>query len=452
MAIPKEYQNRSIYHFTHIDNLPGILEHGLLSTNEKNRLGIKHTAIAYTDIQARRSCMDVPCGCGGVVHDYVPLYFCKRSSMLLAVINGKIADQQLIIYFEFPISIINHYPWVLTDASANTGMPPKFYDNEENLGKLKWEHIDSFSWSMPSDRAKQARQAELLMHKNIPITAASKIIVWNKWIRDKVMAAYEEAKMKVPQIGFDNIHYYTDFYDSKRSSIVTGPYFIKKSYEKTVEHLLENINKPNSAQFSRLSDMLQNGFQEDFGCIPETAELIGLESDNSVHVEDVGKHTLSVVKKLLEFSEYETLNKIDKLLVELSAYLHDIGKGPKSRWVGTKGKQKLDPDHPIKALPMVERILTEEVANLTERSAKVICKLVAYHDLIGDIIGKGRRIEELIDVVEDERELNMLIALGKADMAAINSIWVDNDAIDYVRKTVLESLKLKQTNDQRPEK
>ena len=440
MAIPKEYQNRSVYHFTHVDNLPGILKHGLLSTNEKKRLGIKHTAIAYTDIQARRSCMDVPCGCGGVVHDYVPLYFCKRSSMLLAVVNGKIADQQLIIYFEFPISIMNQYPWVLTDASANTGTPPNFYDNEDNLDNLKWKHIDSLSWRMPSERVKQARQAELLIHQHIPIIATSKIIVWNKWVRDKVMAAYEETKMEVPRIGFEPIHYYTDFYDSKKSSIVTGPYFIKQTYEKTVEYLLQNINKPNSAQFSRLTDMLQNGFKEDLGCLQETAELIGLETDNSTHKEDVGKHTLSVVKILLELAEYESLNKIDKLLIEVSAYLHDIGKGPKSRWADNGGKQKVDPDHPIKALPMLERILTEEVETLSERSAKVICKLVAYHDLIGDIIGKGRRIEELIDVVEDERDLNMLIALGKADMLAINPAWANDEIIDDIHAQVKDAI------------
>ena len=47
------------------------------------------------------------------------------------------------------------------------------------------------------------------------------------------------------------------------------------------------------------------------------------------------------------------------------------------------------------------------------KDQQVICKLVAYHDLIGDIIGKGRRIEELIDVVEDERDLNMLLHWAK---------------------------------------
>jgi len=57
------------------------------------------------------------------------------------------------------------------------------------------------------------------------------------------------------------------------------------------------------------------------------------------------------------------------------------------------------------------------------RSAKVICKLVCYHDLVGDIVGKGRRIEELAEIVEDERELDMLIALGKADMMSVNPVW-----------------------------
>jgi putative nucleotidyltransferase with HDIG domain len=440
MTIPKDYQNRCVYHFTHVDNLPGILEHGLLSTNEKNRLGIKHTAIAYTDIQSRRSCMKVPCGPGGVVHDYVPLYFCKRSSMLLAVINGKIADQQLIIYFEFPISVMNQYPWVLTDASANTSMPPNFYDNDENLCKLKWEHIDSKKWGKFSEKEKQARQAELLIHKQIPITAVSKIIVWNESIRDYILKEYENAKMAKPHIGFDGHHYYTDFLDSRKKSIVTGPYFIKQAYKDNIEDLIPNIGKASEPQFNKLSSLLEKGLRKNLDCLPETAELIGLESDNSTHVEDVGKHTLRVVKKLLELHEYESLNKIDKLLAEVSAYLHDIGKGPKSRWIENKGKQKVDPDHPIKALPMLKRILTEEIETLTKRSAKVICKLVCYHDLIGDIIGKGRRIEELIDVVEDERELNMLIALGKSDMLAINPAWANDEIIDDIRTQVKDAL------------
>lgn len=441
MAIPVQYQKRCVYHFTHVDNLPGILEHGLLSTNEKKRLGIEHTTIAYADIQSRRSCMDVPCGCGGVVHDYVPLYFCKRSSMLLAVVNGKIADQPFIIYFEFPICIMNQYPWVLTDASANTSMPPNFYDTEENLSNLKWQHIDSSKWGF-TEKVKQARQAELLIHQNIPVTAASKIIVWNESIRDYVLEEFEKAKISPPKIGYDSHHYYIDFYDSGKHSIVTGPVLIKKAYQDCVADIDGKIGQATAPRFKYLASML-NEIKKDFLCLPETAEIAGLETENEVHKEDVGKHTIRVVNELPKLEEFQKMNPTDKILTEISAYLHDIGKGPKSRWADNGGKQKIDPDHPIKALPMLRRILTEEIDTMKPRSPKVICKLVCYHDIIGDILGKGRRIEELIDIVEDERDLNMLIALGKSDMIAINDMWIDEEKIDSIRKQVIKALKTK---------
>ena len=41
-------------------------------------------------------------------------------------------------------------------------------------------------------------------------------------------------------------------------------------------------------------------------------------------------------------------------------------------------------------------------------------KLVCYHDLVGDVLGKGRDEQQIVDVVDDEDELDMLFALGKA--------------------------------------
>jgi len=148
MPVPPAYRDRTLYHFTHIDNLPGILQHGLLSTNEKLRRGLPHRNIAYEGIQDRRADMEVTCGPGGVVHDYVPLYFCKRSPMLLAVIQNKIADEQLIIYFEFPILIMEQLPCVFTSHSANTISAPTFYDDLAHLDELDWNAIDTWRWRM----------------------------------------------------------------------------------------------------------------------------------------------------------------------------------------------------------------------------------------------------------------------------------------------------------------
>ena len=85
--IPEEHKWRYFFHMTDIDNLESILEHGLLCTNEKNRLGIKHTNIANNAIQERRAEMRVPCGHGGVVHDYVPFYWTSVNPMLLGQIT-----------------------------------------------------------------------------------------------------------------------------------------------------------------------------------------------------------------------------------------------------------------------------------------------------------------------------------------------------------------------------
>jgi len=443
MSIPDKFKHRSVYHFTHIDNFPGILEHGLLSTSESNRLGIEYTSVALHDIQGRRATMPVTCGDGGVVHDYVPLYFCKRSSMLLYLVRNKIVDQQLIIYFEFPIRIMDNYPYAFCDAAANTEIHPNFYCSSSELDKLNWKAIDELKWKMPTERLKQKRMAELLIYQKIDVTSATQIIVWNEAIKDYVSKRYDKSGLTPPPIAINKIHYFTDLNTPGKPSIATGPYFIKKKYRKTIRYIVKNIGAGSKPKFNKLRD-LRNALRKDFSSQPQTAELVELESDNIMHKETVGAHSLSVVKNLLDLPEFKAMNPTDKLLAEIAAFLHDIGKGPKSRWEGQKGKQQVDHDHPVRALPMLKRILTEDVATMNKRSAKVICKLVCYHDIVGDIvskeIGKGRQVRELIDIVNDEQELDMLIAIGKADMMSVSQSWVDHEEIARLRDIVAEEL------------
>ena len=80
-----------IFHITPIVTLAKIAASGrLFSKCEIQRLRILTADIAYDNIQGRRAIRKVPCGPGGTLHDYVPLYFAPRSPMLMAINGGHV--------------------------------------------------------------------------------------------------------------------------------------------------------------------------------------------------------------------------------------------------------------------------------------------------------------------------------------------------------------------------
>lgn len=233
-----------------------------------------------------------------------------------------------------------------------------------------------------------------------------------------------------------------DFYFVGDSVPKYGPHRINFCFDDTCNYIFENSRNSKIQRFGNLSELLI-ALRTNMNCLPETAEIIGLKTDNPAHHEDVGNHTRRVVSELRESKEFSKLDVVDRVLVEVAAYLHDIGNGPKKSWRFNNGIQKVDLDHPIHGLLMLKRIFTEEVAPLPKRSVRLICKLVCYHDLIGDIVAKGRREEELKQIVCDEHELDMLIAISKADMKSINASWLTNNEakIEVLRRNILKNLK-----------
>ena len=59
------------------------------------------------------------------------------------------------------------------------------------------------------------------------------MVVWNSWIKDEVEQVFKTKAVKPPVIRGDEDHYYINFYDNSRKSIVTGPFF-KKGMEETI--------------------------------------------------------------------------------------------------------------------------------------------------------------------------------------------------------------------------
>jgi hypothetical protein len=343
----------------------------------------------------------------------------------------KNVDQYDILYFEFPIALAERHDVVFTSASANTAVPPTFYNNPENLIQLDWDAIDSWKWSSPDDDFRHRRMAEMLVHHALPVTAAARCVVWNEWVKDRVKEIVGDREF--PPIEFENKsrkHYFSIYWEKEESSIVKGPGEIADIFNNANDYVAEHTrDHEDTAGFENLRS-LRDGLRADFGCLPHTAELVGLRSENGIHRKTVDVHTKEVVAGLLELDEYDAFDVRQKRLLEIAAYLHDIGKGPRSRWDKNGGLQKVDPDHPVGAMPMMVEVLTEHVGKVSASSARTLLLLVCYHDLVGDVLGQGRDAQQILDVVRNEDELRMLFAISRADVTALVPRWWDQSKAD----------------------
>lgn len=329
MPIPAQFRHVEAYHFVHLDNLESICRHGLLSCNEQQRTGIRHRSIALAGIQHRRAQMAVPVGPGGVVHDYVPFYFCKRSPMLLHVLNARNVDQQMLVYLCVSLTILEQQRCLFTNSSANRNDPPTFYDNPDRLAELNWQEINSLKWSSASETLKQQKMAELLVHQRIDFANVSRLIVWDDSFAKEARLILDNCGVPHPEIDFDSKHYFTRYPSAPDESLVTGPFFTKRRYEKTVGRVLEGIGQALTPRFPSLF-ALRDALRSDLGAVSETAELMGLFTDNPMHPQDLGMHTRQVAERLLQLAEFQALGSTDQLITELAAYFHDVGKGPKA--------------------------------------------------------------------------------------------------------------------------
>jgi hypothetical protein len=441
MSIPNAHRYRCVYHFTHFDNLERILKAGFLCNNHAD-FPNRCRSIAEPGIQDRRASMPVPCGPGGVVHDYVPLYFGSLSPMLLAVVRKKNVDQFELLYFEFPISLIARDDVVFTDASANTAVPPNFYTDPADLRHLNWQEIDSLKWSSASDELRHQRMAEVLVHSRLHFQEATRVIVWNQSMTDRLLEVVKAANVAFPPIDFESRerrHWFTKFMENQKTSIVTGPRELALDYQAACQEIRDKSAERAAPIFASLPNLL-TALQANFGCLPHTAELVGLRSENAVHLKTVDAHTLDVVERLKALPEYRDLPPAHKHLVELAAFLHDIGKGPKGRWVQNGGIQKVDPDHPVRALPMMVEILSKHVLEFDRQAADVLIKLVCYHDLVGEVLGKGRDEQQIVEAFDSAEELDMLFALGKADATSLVEHWWDQGAAQALYQRVRKAI------------
>jgi ssDNA thymidine ADP-ribosyltransferase, DarT len=208
----------SIFHITHVDNLPTILADGCVWCDammvQKGRLA---QTIGMNPVKQRRlHVVHVDCHPGTKVGDYVPFYFCARSIMLFVIERGNHAElayksgQRPIIHLEANVHDVvawadaENRRWALSPVNAAAGYA-SFYNEVTSLDQVDWDAVGAKNWRDPT--VKEAKQAEFLLHESFPWHLVRRIGVYNEELQEQVRVAIAAVAHK-PSIEIKRDWYY----------------------------------------------------------------------------------------------------------------------------------------------------------------------------------------------------------------------------------------------------
>lgn len=145
----KEFGVTSLWHMTHIRNVPNIMQYGLLAHRSPKLQLLKPTDISDPDVQQWR--MRVDPYYSRSLHEYVPFYINPRNPMLYR----RKDIQREICFIEVAVGALEGEKYLISDGNA-ASKSTKFYDSYEDLWLLPWEVIDSDFWSDFDDGKRKA--------------------------------------------------------------------------------------------------------------------------------------------------------------------------------------------------------------------------------------------------------------------------------------------------------
>jgi hypothetical protein len=185
----------SIMHFTHLNNLPGILAAGyLLADSLVDRSSALKVEAADLDIKEARKRVRVPLAPYGCVADYVPFYFAPRSPMLYKLAKGGVANytdgQDPLVYLVSSAETVASSGASFRFSDGNCASAVTTYANDHTLleSAVDWEVMKAYMWANTADDPDRMRRrmAEFLVHRRLPISCLAAITVRRDTIRQQV--------------------------------------------------------------------------------------------------------------------------------------------------------------------------------------------------------------------------------------------------------------------------
>lgn len=175
---------RNLYYITHLDNVPSILRHGILSHEEIQSRGLDFTAIYDTDIVSRRSQISVPDG--RTLWSFANLYFQPRNPMLYRVAIEQDADHLAVVAVK--TNVLARPDVMLANGNAahrSTVIVPA-PERDQFLKGIA--DIHNLNWWNAEDGSKRRIMAECLVHRLIEPSLIDAIYVANSMVAEALQA------------------------------------------------------------------------------------------------------------------------------------------------------------------------------------------------------------------------------------------------------------------------
>lgn len=155
--------------------------------------GLTYRTIHNVDIQEQRKGTRIPCGPGGVIHDYVSFYFGPRSPMLFQLHTGWVVGytegQEPLVYLVSRAQAVQQTGtgFVFSDGHG-IAVFTSWFDNLGDLDEVDWEAAYARIWrDTVDDMDRQRRkQAEFLVHQQCSWALIHEIAVVNQAIKARV--------------------------------------------------------------------------------------------------------------------------------------------------------------------------------------------------------------------------------------------------------------------------
>jgi len=185
-----------IYHITHLENLPQIVNDVLWSDAERIRRRLDCKIVGMSEIKRRRlEELDVHCHPGTKVGEYVPFYFCPRSIMLYLLHKGNHVDliyqggQRPIVHLQADLHRVVAWAesegrrWAFSNGNAGTRYTD-FFNDLDRLSDLDWNAITATNWKDLIVR--ERKQSEFLVEESFPWELVERIGVIDKATAESV--------------------------------------------------------------------------------------------------------------------------------------------------------------------------------------------------------------------------------------------------------------------------